>query len=86
MIITFGFLTYIGYSKLSHLVFSPANIFFHKFRAKGELAPIADLDKALEGDEEAMERVTLWCRQVGGFYLETAPRPRCLYALRALPG
>ncbi len=57
MIINFGFLAYIGFSKLSHLAFSPVNIFFHKFRAKGELAPIADLDKALEGDEEAMERV-----------------------------
>ena len=57
MIITFGFLTYIGFSKLSHLVFSPLNIFFHKFRPKGALAPIANLDKALEGDEEAMESV-----------------------------
>lgn len=57
MIVTFGFLTYIGFSKLNHLMFSPLNIFFHKFRAKGELAPIADLDKALEGDEEAMARV-----------------------------
>jgi Fe-S oxidoreductase/nitrate reductase gamma subunit len=67
MIITFGFLTYIGYSKLSHLIFSPVNIFFHKFRAKGELAPIADLDKALEGDEEAMERVRFGAAKLEDF-------------------
>ena len=48
MLVTFGLLTYIGYSKLSHMIFSPLNILLHKTRAKGELAPIADLDKALE--------------------------------------
>jgi Fe-S oxidoreductase/nitrate reductase gamma subunit len=67
MLITFGFLTYIGFSKLSHLIFSPVNIFFHKFRAKGELAPIADLDKALEGDEEAMERVKFGAAKLEDF-------------------
>lgn len=67
MVITFGFLTYIGYSKLSHLVFSPLNIMLHKFRAKGELAPIANLDKALEGDEEAMETVRFGAAKLADF-------------------
>ena len=67
MVITFGFLTYIGYSKLSHLIFSPVNIFFHKFRAKGELAPIADLDKALEGDEAALESVRFGAAKLEDF-------------------
>jgi Fe-S oxidoreductase/nitrate reductase gamma subunit len=67
MVITFGFLTYIGYSKLSHLFFSPLNIFFHKFRAKGELAPIANLDKALEGDEEALESVRFGAAKLADF-------------------
>jgi Fe-S oxidoreductase/nitrate reductase gamma subunit len=67
MILTFGFLTYIGYSKLSHLIFSPVNIFFHKFRAKGELAPIANLDKALEGDEEALESVRFGAAKLEDF-------------------
>jgi Fe-S oxidoreductase/nitrate reductase gamma subunit len=67
MVITFGFLTYIGYSKLSHLIFSPLNIFLHKFRAKGELAPIANLDKALEGDEEAMQSVRFGAAKLADF-------------------
>ncbi len=67
MVITFGFLVYIGFSKLSHLIFSPVNIFFHKFRAKGELAPIVDLDKALEGDEEAMETVRFGAAKLEDF-------------------
>lgn len=67
MVITFGFLTYIGFSKLGHLIFSPVNIFFHKFRANGELAPIAELDKALEGDEEAMERVRFGAATLSDF-------------------
>jgi Fe-S oxidoreductase/nitrate reductase gamma subunit len=67
MIITFGFLTYIGFSKLNHLIFSPLNILLHKFRANGELAPIADLDKALEGDEEAMERVRFGAAKLSDF-------------------
>jgi Fe-S oxidoreductase/nitrate reductase gamma subunit len=66
-VITFGFLTYIGYSKLSHLFFSPLNIFLHKFRAKGELAPIANLDKALEGDEEALESVRFGAAKLADF-------------------
>ena len=86
MIITFGFLAYIGYSKLGHMVFSPLNILLHKTRAKGELAPIANLDKALEGDEEAMATGAFWRGQAGRFYLETTPRSGCLYALWALPG
>ena len=40
MLVTFGLLTYIGYSKLSHMIFSPLNMLLHKTRAKGELAPI----------------------------------------------
>jgi Fe-S oxidoreductase/nitrate reductase gamma subunit len=67
MVITFGFLTYIGYSKLSHVFFSPLNIFLHKFRGKGELAPIANLDKALEGDEEAMESVRFGAAKLADF-------------------
>ena len=67
MFLTFGFLTYIGYSKLNHLLFSPLNIFFHKFRAKGELAPIANLDKALEGDEEAMASVRFGAGKLADF-------------------
>src|SRR5437773_1933304 len=35
MLVTFGLLTYIGYSKLSHMIFSPLNIFLHKTRANG---------------------------------------------------
>ena len=86
MVITFGFLTYIGFSKLSHLIFSPANLFLHKFRANGELAPIANLDKALEGDEEAMASVRFGGCQPGRFHLEATPRPGRLHPLRALPG
>jgi Fe-S oxidoreductase/nitrate reductase gamma subunit len=67
MVITFGFLTYIGYSKLSHLIFSPLNIMLHKFRAKGELAPIANLDKALEGDEAALESVRFGAAKLSDF-------------------
>ena len=67
MVITFGFLTYIGYSKLSHLIFSPLNIMLHKFRAKGELAPIANLGKALEGDEAAMESVRFGAAKLSDF-------------------
>jgi Fe-S oxidoreductase/nitrate reductase gamma subunit len=67
MVITFGFLTYIGFSKLSHLIFSPANLFLHKFRANGELAPIANLDKALEGDEEAMASVRFGAASLADF-------------------
>ena len=67
MIVTFGFLTYIGYSKLNHLFFSPLNIFFQKFRPKGALAPIANLDKALEGDEEAMETVRFGAGKLSDF-------------------
>jgi Fe-S oxidoreductase/nitrate reductase gamma subunit len=67
MLITFGFLTYIGYSKLNHLIFSPLNILFHKFRANGELAPIANLDKALEGDEAAMASVRFGAAKLADF-------------------
>lgn len=67
MIVTFGFLTYIGYSKLSHIVFSPLNILLHKTRAKGELAPIANLDKALEGDEEALASVRFGAAKLADF-------------------
>jgi hypothetical protein len=67
MLVTFGLLTYIGYSKLSHMIFSPLNMLLHKTRAKGELAPIADLDKALEGDEEAMARVRFGAGKLADF-------------------
>jgi Fe-S oxidoreductase/nitrate reductase gamma subunit len=67
MLVTFGLLTYIGYSKLSHMIFSPLNMLLHKTRAKGELAPIVDLDKALEGDEEAMARVRFGAGKLADF-------------------
>jgi Fe-S oxidoreductase len=67
MVITFGFLTYIGYSKLSHLVFSPLNILLHKSRPRGALAPIINLDKALEGDEEAMASVRFGAARLSDF-------------------
>lgn len=67
MIITFGFLAYIGHSKLSHLVFSPLNILLHKTRAKGELAPIANLAQALEGDEDAMATVRFGAAKLADF-------------------
>ena len=67
MVITFGFLTYIGFSKLSHLVFSPLNLLLHKSRANGELAPIANLDKALEGDEEALASVRFGAASLADF-------------------
>jgi Fe-S oxidoreductase/nitrate reductase gamma subunit len=67
MVMTFGFLTYIGLSKLNHLLFSPLNILLHKFRANGELAPIANLDKALEGDEEAMATVRFGAAKLSDF-------------------
>lgn len=67
MLITFGFLTYIGYSKLNHLLFSPLNMLFHKFRAKGELAPIANLEQALAGDEAAMASVRFGAAKLADF-------------------
>ncbi|GIX47635.1 MAG: hypothetical protein KatS3mg131_1846 [Candidatus Tectimicrobiota bacterium] len=67
MVLTFGFLTYIGYSKLNHLVFSPLNLFFRKSRPKGALAPIANLDKALEGDEAALETVRFGAGKLADF-------------------
>ena len=67
MVITFGFLTYIGYSKLSHLVFSPLNILLQKSRPRGALAPIVNLDKALEGDEEAMASVRFGAAKLSDF-------------------
>jgi Fe-S oxidoreductase len=67
MLLTFGFLTYIGYSKLNHLIFSPLNILLHKSRANGELAPIANLAKALEGDEEAMASVRFGAAKLADF-------------------
>jgi Fe-S oxidoreductase/nitrate reductase gamma subunit len=67
MVMTFGFLTYIGYSKLSHMIFSPLNILLHKSRPRGALAPIVNLDKALEGDEEAMASVRFGAAKLSDF-------------------
>jgi Fe-S oxidoreductase/nitrate reductase gamma subunit len=67
MLVTFGFLAYIGYSKLNHLIFSPLNILLAKPRARGELAPIANLDKALAGDEEAMASVRFGAAKLADF-------------------
>lgn len=67
MVITFGFLTYIGFSKLNHLIFSPVNLLLHKSRANGELAPIANLAAALEGDEEAMASVRFGAAKLSDF-------------------
>jgi Fe-S oxidoreductase/nitrate reductase gamma subunit len=46
IILAFGFIGYISYSKLLHLISSPLNQFFRSFSPKGEVAPILDIENA----------------------------------------
>ena len=44
--LAFFFLAYVLYSKMSHLLWAPLNIFFRSFEPKGALRPIADFENA----------------------------------------
>jgi len=46
VILAFGFIGYISYSRLLHLVSSPLNQFFRSFSPKGEVKPILDIENA----------------------------------------
>jgi len=46
IILAFGFIGYISYSRLLHLISSPLNQFFRTFSPKGEVKPILDLENA----------------------------------------
>lgn len=46
MFLAFAFLGYFGYSKLSHIFFSPLNIFLRSSRPRGALKPITDFETA----------------------------------------
>jgi len=46
VILAFGFIGYISYSRLLHLISSPLNQFFRSFSPKGEVKPILDLENA----------------------------------------
>ena len=46
IILAFGFIGYISYSKLLHLISSPLNQFFRSFSPKGEVKPILDIENA----------------------------------------
>lgn len=46
LLLSFGFLALVGYSKLLHLVTAPANLFLTSHRPAGALAPIANLAEA----------------------------------------
>lgn len=46
VILAFGFIGYISYSKLLHFISSPLNQFFRSFSPKGEIKPILDIDNA----------------------------------------
>jgi Fe-S oxidoreductase/nitrate reductase gamma subunit len=46
IILAFGFIGYISYSKLLHLISSPLNQFFRSFSPKGEVKPISDIENA----------------------------------------
>lgn len=46
IILAFGFIGYISYSKLLHLISSPLNQFFRSFTPKGEVKPILDIENA----------------------------------------
>jgi Fe-S oxidoreductase/nitrate reductase gamma subunit len=43
-ILAFGFIGYISYSRLLHLISSPLNQFFRSFSPKGEVKPILDIE------------------------------------------
>ena len=86
MIITFGFLTYIGYSKLNHLVFSPLNILLAQITRTRRTRPDCQSRQSPGRRRRSHGQCAFWGRQAGRFYLETAPRPRCLHALWSLSG
>ncbi|MCK4427796.1 MAG: 4Fe-4S dicluster domain-containing protein [candidate division Zixibacteria bacterium] len=46
IILAFGFIGYISYSRLLHLISSPLNQFFRSFSPKGEVKPILDIENA----------------------------------------
>ncbi len=46
IILAFGFIGYISYSRLLHLISSPLNQFFRSFSPKGKVAPILDIENA----------------------------------------
>ncbi len=45
-LLSLGFISYIPYSRLLHLITSPANQFFRSLKPAGDLAPIADFETA----------------------------------------
>ncbi len=46
LLLAFGFLGLVGYTKLLHLLTAPANLFLHSRQPAGALAPIANLEEA----------------------------------------
>jgi Fe-S oxidoreductase/nitrate reductase gamma subunit len=46
VILAFGFIGYISYSKLLHFISSPLNQFFRSFSPQGEVKPILDIENA----------------------------------------
>lgn len=44
VILAFGFIAYVAYSRLLHLIISPLNQFFRSFAPKGEVKPIPDIE------------------------------------------
>jgi Fe-S oxidoreductase/nitrate reductase gamma subunit len=46
VVLAFGFIGYISYSKLLHFISSPLNQFFRSFAPKGEIKPILDIENA----------------------------------------
>jgi Fe-S oxidoreductase/nitrate reductase gamma subunit len=46
IVLAFGFIGYISYSKLLHFISSPLNQFFRSFSPKGEVKPILDIENA----------------------------------------
>jgi Fe-S oxidoreductase len=58
MFISLGFLGYVGWSKLRHILFSPLNIYFRSFEPKGRLRSIPELEKAQSFGVEKIEQLT----------------------------
>ncbi|UCF79068.1 MAG: (Fe-S)-binding protein [Candidatus Eiseniibacteriota bacterium] len=58
MFVSMAFLGYVGWSKLSHLLFSPLNIYFRSFKPKGRLKSIPDLESAQSFGVERIEQFT----------------------------
>lgn len=46
IVLAFGFIGYISYSRLLHLISSPLNQFFRSFSPQGEVRPILDIENA----------------------------------------